>query len=72
MYIGDYYFEIPDKIPQLNVTSIYYLLFIFVCFILSRSFNSKLRPFILLIANAFFIYTFGIYNLIAILLLAFY
>ena len=72
MYIGDYYFEIPDKIPQLNVTSIYYLLFIFVCFILSRSFNSKLRPFILFIANAFFIYTFGIYNLIAILLLAFY
>ena len=72
MYIGDFFYEFPTSIPQLTITSYYYIAFILICFFLSRIFNSILRPYILLIANIFFLYTFGIYHLIAITIIAIY
>ena len=72
MYIGDFFYEFPTSIPQLTVTTYYYIIFIFICFLLSRIFNSIFRPYILLIASIFFLYTFGIINLLFILILALY
>lgn len=62
MLIGDYYFEIPSF--NLNVTSIYFVAFCFLVFVLTVPFKYRLRPYILLIANGIFIHTFGILNLI--------
>jgi len=70
VYIGEYYFDIPKSIPQLDVTSIWFVVFILIVFALARPFKSKLRPFLLLIANAFFLYTFSVYHLIAVGILA--
>ena len=63
MFIGDYYFEIPTSLPSLNATSFYFVAFCFLAFLLSRPFKSILRPYILLIANVVFVYSFGLSNL---------
>lgn len=64
MYIGDFYYEIPTSLMELNATSVYFVAFCFIAFLLSRPFKSILRPYILLIANFIFIYSFGLNNLI--------
>ncbi len=55
---------------ELSATSIYFVAFVFLVFILSRSFGSVLRPYVLLIANLFFLYSFGLYSLIAVTVIA--
>ncbi len=64
MFIGDYYFEMPISLPSLNATSFYFVAFCFLVFVLSRPFKSILRPYISLIANVVFVYSFGLNNLI--------
>ena len=63
MFIGGYYYEIPTSLPSLNATSFYFVAFCFLAFLLSRPFKSILRPYILLIANVVFVYSFGLSNL---------
>ena len=60
MFIGDYYFEFPTSFPQLGATSFWYVAFLFLVFLLARPFRSILRPYILLIANVVFLYSFSI------------
>ncbi len=48
----------------LNATSVYFVAFSFIVFLLSRPFNSFFRPYILFIANVVFVYSFGLSNLI--------
>ncbi len=64
MFIGDYFYKIPTSFPSLNATSFYFVAFCFLTFLLSRPFKSILRPYILLIANIVFVYSFGLNNLI--------
>lgn len=64
MYIGDYYFVFPTSLMELNATSFYFVAFSFLVFLLSRPFKSILRPYILLIANIIFVYSFGLNNLL--------
>lgn len=71
MLIGDFYYEIPQSLPQLNATSFYFAVFCFFVFSLSRPFKSIARPYILLLANFVFIYSFGVDNLKWILCLSF-
>lgn len=59
MIIGSFYYEFPDEFPALSITSIYFVLFCIFVFALSRSFKSKLRPYILLIANCVFLWSFA-------------
>lgn len=68
MYIGEYYYTLPNSLMELNVTSFYFVAFSFLVFCLSRPFKSLLRPYILLLGNVMFIYSFGINNLIYILI----
>lgn len=70
MFIGTFYFDIPNTFPSLTMTSIYFITFIFVVFMLSRTYRSFLRPFVLLVANLVFLWPFSSYDLIAILVLA--
>lgn len=58
MLIGDFYYEIPTEFPSLTVTSVYFVMFCLIVFILSRPFKSFLRPYILLIANFIFLWSF--------------
>lgn len=67
--IGSYYYTLPEWIT-LSTTSIYFVLFAFIVFCISRPFGSILRPFVLLIANCIFLYSFSKYHLYAVLLLA--
>ena len=62
MYIGDFYFELPKELMQLDFVSIYYVLFCLIVFFLSRPFKAILRPYVICIANIVFIYSFGIMN----------
>lgn len=62
MIIGDYYFEIPE-FSDLSATTIYFVAFCFLLFILTVPFKYLIRPYVLLVANIFFIYTFGFNNL---------
>ena len=71
MFIGNYYYEALTSFPILNVTSFYFVIFCFITFCLSRPFKSFLRPFILLTADFIFVYSFGISNLIYLLVFAF-
>lgn len=64
MFIGNYYYEPIASLPVLTVTSVYFVMFCFVVFCLSRPFKSILRPLILLIANFIFVYSFGLNNLL--------
>lgn len=64
MFIGDFYYELPSSLPQLNATTFCFVAFCFLAFCLSRPFKSILRPLILLIFNFIFIYSFGINNLV--------
>ncbi len=64
MFIGDYYFKFPTSFPSLNATSFYFVAFCFIVFLLSRPFKSILRPYILLLANVVFVWSFGLSNLI--------
>ena len=64
MFIGDFYFEIPTSLMNLNVTSFYFVAFCFLAFCLSRPFKSFLRPYILFVTNIIFVYSFGLSNLI--------
>lgn len=68
MYIGSFYYEIPTTLMELNVTSVYFVIFSFLVFLLSRPFKSILRPYILLLANCLFVYSFGLDNLLWLLL----
>ncbi len=63
MIIGDFFFEIPRSLPVLEVLSPYYIVFVLVCFLLSRVFKAKIRPVALLLANIFFLYSFSLYHL---------
>ena len=61
---GDFFYEVPKSLMALNATSVYFVVFCFAVFLLSRPFNSIFRPFILFIANIVFVYSFGLNNLI--------
>ena len=64
MLIGDFYYEIPTSLINLNVTSFYFVAFCFLVFCLSRPYESKLRPCVLFLANIIFVYSFDLNNLI--------
>ena len=72
MFIGDYYFEFPTSFPQLGATSFWYVAFLFLVFLLARPFRSILRPYILLIANVVFLYSFSVKALIYVAAAALY
>ena len=72
MIFFGYLIELPKSLPQLSVTSLYYVAFIFISFCLARPFKSILRPYILLIANIIFLYSFSLFNLYFILAFALY
>lgn len=59
MLIGDFYYEIPTEFPSLVVTSVYFVVFCLMVFVLARPFKSILRPYILLIANCVFLWSFS-------------
>ena len=63
MIIGDYYYEFPQTLPRLEMLSPYFVVFVLLCFFLSRAFQSRLRPFVLLVANLIFLYSFSLYHL---------
>ena len=63
MVIGDNYFTIP-VFTDLSATTIYFVAFCFLMFMLTVPFRYLIRPYVLLAANVFFIYTFGLNNLI--------
>lgn len=64
MFIGNYYYEPISSFPVLSATSIYFVAFCFLVFCLARPFKSILRPLILLVANFIFVYSFGLNNLL--------
>ena len=64
MFIGNYYYEPISSFPVLSATSVYFVAFCFLVFCLARTFKSLLRPFVLLIANFIFVYSFGLNNLL--------
>lgn len=64
MFIGNYYYEPISSFPVLSATSVYFVAFCFLVFCLARPFKSLLRPFVLLIANFIFVYSFGLNNLL--------
>ena len=64
MFIGNYYYEPISSFPFLSATSIYFVAFCFLVFCLARPFKSILRPLILLVANFIFVYSFGLNNLL--------
>ncbi len=64
MIIGDFFFEIPQSFPVLEVLSPYYITFVFACFLLSRFFKARFRPVVLLLANLLFLYSFSLYHLV--------
>ena len=68
--LGDYYFRFPEKLPQLTPLSFAFILFVFLVFCLARPFKGKLRPFVLLAADLFFLYSFSTYHLGSLLFLA--
>ena len=70
MIFGDLYLTFPETFPKLSATSIYFVIFAFIVFALSRPFKNKFRPYILLIANIIFLLSFSTYHLIAVLLLS--
>ncbi len=78
MHIGRLYFEIPlslfkvpDSLPALNTTTVYYILFAFICFLATLSFKKTIRALILLIADLVFLYSFGMQHLKVALAVAF-
>ncbi len=60
---GDFFYKLPTSLMALNATSVYFVAFCFIVFLLSRPFNNILRPYILFIANIVFVYSFGLNNL---------
>lgn len=70
MFIGSYYYEIPNQLPQLSTNSIYFIVFAFAVFLLSTPFKNFARPIIILIANVVFLYSFSLYHLIAVLIIS--
>lgn len=69
MFIGGFFYEFPKELVSLNFTTIYYIAFIFIVFCLSRVNKSKLRPYVLLLANSLFVLSFGINDLIALVVI---
>ena len=64
MFIGSFYWDLPTTFPTLTMTSVYYVVFIFITFVLARTYRSFLRPIVLLIANVIFLWSFDFNNLI--------
>ena len=65
--IGDYYFRYPEALPQLTPLSIWFIAFVFIVFCLVRPFKGKLRPFVLLAADLFFLFSFSLYHMLFLL-----
>ena len=57
-------FKLPDGLPLLNTTSIYYISFALVVFLASLIFRKRARAIVLLIADFVFLYSFGIWHFI--------
>lgn len=70
MLIGNSYFEFPNTLPQLSTNSIYFIIFVFLVFLFSTPFKNYSRPFVLLIANIVFLYSFSVYHLIAVVIIS--
>ena len=70
MFIGTFYYAIPETFQSLSITSIYYIVFVFIVFVLSRTYKSIIRPYVLLLANIVFLWSFSVYDLLAIAVLA--
>lgn len=59
MELFNYYYELPSVFPALNVTSVYFIIFVLIVSFLLVFKNRYIRNIILLIANLFFIWTFS-------------
>lgn len=70
MFVGNFYWNLPTSFPPLAMTSVFYIIFLFITFVLARSYRSYLRPVVLLIANVIFLWSFSLNNLIAAMCLA--
>ena len=70
LVIGNFYFEYPTQLPQLTPLSFYFIFFVFIVFCLVRPFKGRLRPYFLLLASLFFLYTFSLYHLVFLCILA--
>lgn len=64
MFVGNFYWNLPTSFPSMAMTSVFYIIFLFVTFVLARTYRSHLRPIILLIANVVFLWSFSLNNLI--------
>lgn len=62
MFIGDFYWNLPSSFPSLTVTSVYYIIFVFVTFLISRIHKSFARPLALLVMNVVFLLSFSFVN----------
>ena len=63
--IGTWYQKLPVSFGALTPLSLQYILFVFIVFVLSRIFKSRLRPYVLLLADIIFLYSFSLYHLVA-------
>ena len=70
MLIGSYYYELPTVFPELNVTSIYFVIFCIICFFLLWPFKNNVKPYLLFLFNCIFIWSFSknFYYLIIVIL----
>lgn len=59
MQIGDFYWEIPTSFPELTISSFYFVAFALVVFFLGRVGKCVLRPYVLLVANLVFLWSFS-------------
>lgn len=59
MEIFNYYFEMPTEIPALNVTGVFFILYVLICSLLLFFNNKHVRNIILFLASCFFIWTFS-------------
>ncbi len=72
MFFGSFYYEIPKSLPQLDITSIYYVVFLFLVFCFARFFNSYIKTTAICLANTLFLFSFGINCLVVAAVMALY
>ncbi len=70
MYLGSFYFDIPRSLPVLTPVSFWFILFLFLVFLLARFLPGKIHPFVLLIADIIFLYSFSGYDLLFVVMMA--
>lgn len=71
MVFYDYYIDLPTELTAISPLSFLFVGFVFAVFCFSRIGRGFLRPVVLLAADCLFLYSFSLYHLIALVLLAF-